>query len=410
MLENILREKKYLIELTQQLISIPSPTGEERQLAEFIVQNMDNMHLDNVIIDEIGNVVAWIDGGLEGPSILLNCHMDTVPVGNKSEWGEYDPIGGEIDESGYIHGRGASDDKGGIALLMTLMKSIGDLRQKGINFAGRLIFSAVVHEEAVEMFGMEHLCRHTLPAKGLSFDLMLLAEPTNLDLWIGHRGKIEISIKTGGKAAHASTPNTGVNAFEKILPLLKDYMTQREELQTEHPKLGKTTTTITRVRCLPENGSTIPYECEVLIDQRYLPGEELELVMKPYEKLIADTRYADPNLDIQLSIRKVEETSYTGFTRKVTKHHPAWLVDDTHEYVLQAKTALNKIGQYPDIGYFPGGTDGGMVSGILGIPTIGYSGQEFDYIHTNDEKVSIDMLYRSLEGYYAIVCDFFGID
>ncbi|MFW6149771.1 MAG: hypothetical protein ACOC6D_07925, partial [Atribacterota bacterium] len=104
MIREVERLKKEVVDFTQKIIRIPSFTGQEEELAGVILEKLREFNLDDAFIDEIGNVVGVIRGNTEnnGPSILLNGHLDIVPAGNLENWNEYDPFGAEIDGKGNI--------------------------------------------------------------------------------------------------------------------------------------------------------------------------------------------------------------------------------------------------------------------------------------------------------------------
>ncbi|CAB1083411.1 hypothetical protein JY97_17410 [Alkalispirochaeta odontotermitis] len=113
----------------------------------------------------------------------------------------------------------------------------------------------------------------------------------------------------------------------------------------------------------------------------------------------------DPQFDATVCVRSVIEKSYTGYEKKVQKYHPPWITDPEHPLVQKILLALKRSGQQPDIRYWKFGTDGSMTAGLLGIPTVGYSGTEERYAHTSDERVNIAMMMQSLEGYFAIISE-----
>ncbi len=179
MIPTINNIRKELVELTQEIIKIPSLTGEEAELARVVLMKLKEFGIDNAFIDGIGNVVGVIKGQEKGLNILLNGHLDVVPVGNIHDWQPYDPFGGEIDSQGNIHGRGAADLKGGLAVQLYVMKLLKMLQDRGNSFKGNLIFSAVVHEEAAQMgiptigySGTEERYAHT-PAERVNIEMMM---------------------------------------------------------------------------------------------------------------------------------------------------------------------------------------------------------------------------------------------
>ncbi len=398
-IENIRQE---IVDFTQKIIKIPSYTGEEGELAAVILNKLYEFGLDNAFIDEIGNVVGVIRGQETGPSILLNAHLDVVPAGNPETWYPYHPFGGEIDNRGNIHGRGAADIKGGLCAQLFTMKL---LKNSGACLKGNLIFSAVVHEEAAEMFGMEYLCKNTLPDNRLSCDLVLICEPTGLNVVLGQRGKVEIVVKTKGKSVHSSIPRAGINALEKMMPVLDHIFNKMHQSLSSHPLIGESAVTVTDLTCRPGKLSIIPDECEISIDRRYMPGEHVEELLAEFEHLFDQIKKDDPQFDANVSARKCIERSYTGYEKEVQKYHPPWITDESHPLVNKTLQALKKIGQDPEIRYWKFGTDGSMTAGLMGIPTIGYSGTEERFAHTPDEMVNIEMMMLSLEGYFAIVSE-----
>lgn len=402
--------KDEVVEFTQEIVRIPSITGNEEEIAKKFLKKLEEIRVDDAFIDGIGNVVGVILGEGKGPNILLNGHLDIVPTGNVKNWLEYEPFGAEIDKEGNIHGRGAADVKGGLSVQLYTLKLLKTLKEKGISLPGNLIFSAVVYEEAAEMFGMEYLCKTTLPDRKLDFDVVFLCEPTNLNVVIGQRGKVEIIVKTNGKTAHSSTPQLGINALEKMMPLLHKIFNEMNNNMGSHHLLGNGSITVTNLICKPGVLSIIPDECEIYIDRRYLPDEKLEDQLSEFNRIFKEIKKNDPRFKATVKVREVVERSYTGYEKKVQKVHPPWMTDEKNIYVNKTLLSLKKIGQNPKIGYWKFGTDGSMSAGLMGIPTIGYSGAEEHYAHTPEELVNIEKMIKSLEGYFAIVCELFNID
>jgi putative selenium metabolism hydrolase len=400
--ESIRRE---LIELTQAMIRIPSYTGKEKPLAEFIIDKLKEYNADEAFIDGIGNVVGVVKGSHPGPTVLLNGHLDIVPVGNVENWNGFDPFGAEIDAGGNIRGRGACDLKGGLSVHLYMIKLFQQIKNSGQPIFGNLVFTAVVFEEAAEMFGMEYLFEKTFPEKQIHCDVVFLCEPTGLKVVLGQRGKVELVIKTFGRTAHSSRPEAGVNALEKMVPVLEYIFGPAANHMKSHELLGDSSITVTNLVCRPGTLSIIPDECEISIDRRYMPEQDVEDLIKEFEALFAEIQKTDPEFKAEVYSRKFVETSYTGYQKEVRKFHPPWITDAGHPFAVKTMSALKKVGQTPEINYWKFGTDGSMSAALLGIPTIGYSGTEEKYAHTPEEQVNIAMMLRSLEGYHAIIAE-----
>lgn len=410
MLKAVADVKDDVVKFTQEMVKIRSYTGEEKELAEFILQKLQDFDLDDAFIDGIGNVIGIIRGKGTAPNIMLNGHLDIVPAGNIENWDGFDPFGAVIDDDGNIRGRGTADLKGGLSVQLYTMNLLKQLKDKGFLPQGNLIFSAVVHEEAAEMFGMEYLLKKTLAGKDLDIDFVLLCEPTGLDVVLGQRGKVELVVTTKGRTAHSSRPEAGINALEKMVPILDHIFNKMSKSTTSHDLLGDSSVTVTNLVCRPGGLSIIPDECEISIDRRYMPDQTIEDLLNEFESLFANLNKSDPEFQATVYPRKITERSYTGYEKEVKKYHPPWIVREDNPYVKKSIAALKKIGQEPQLKYWKFGTDGSMTASLMNIPTIGYSGTEERYAHTPKEMVNIDMMLKSLEGYYAITSELLNIN
>lgn len=379
-----------------ELIRTPSPSGEEKALAELCAAQMSQLGYDEVFIDAIGNVVGVLRGSGGGANLMFNSHMDHVDPGNAALW-QYPPFGGVVAD-GYLHGRAASDVKGGLA---TQIYAGALLRQAGIPLKGDIIFSGVVQEEPAEMLGIRHLCEQTLPQHQLRFDLMLSSEATGLNLFLGHRGRVELEVVSEGRTSHGSAPWRGINAVSKMLPVLTAVEQLAGTLPT-HPVLGQATLALTNISCSPGRLSIIPDVCSVALDRRLLPEETPAQALAQIEAILADLAASDADFKAAARIRSVRETSWTGLVADCAKQMDAWLIRPEHPLVIETAKALHTIGQTPDFGIWDFATDASYVTGVLGIPTIGYSPMEEQYAHTPSDRVSLEMMKKALAGNAAI--------
>jgi putative selenium metabolism hydrolase len=399
--------KKDLVPFAQELIRTPSLPGDEEKVADLVLARLQAGDVDESWVDEIGNVIGVMRGEGSGPNVLLNGHMDVVPPGQLEKW-EHAPFAADIDSAGTLHGRGSADMKGGLASLVFAMLAMKELRDRGLKLTGDIIFSAVVHEETAGMLGMHYLCEHSLPARKLGFDVCYLAEPTNGRINLGHRGKVEILVRTRGKTAHSSSPWMGVNAIEKMVPVLEAVFQEIAPSLPSDPELGRSTITVTKVVCEPGALSIIPDLCEISVDRRYLPGETVEEILADFEAMFDRLRAKDPDFAASASVRTMMERSYTGLEREVQKQRPAWNVSKENAFVRETCNAMIDIGREPELGYFRGGVDGALTAGVMGVPTMGYSGADESLAHTEEEHTTVKTLVSDMEAYVAILTRLLG--
>lgn len=391
-----------VIAFAQKLIQTPSISGEEGVLAQLCVDKMLELGYDEAFIDEIGNIVGIIKGSGGGLNIMYNSHMDHVDPGNEANW-QYPPYGAVIDQ-GYIHGRAASDVKGGMA---AQIYAGALLKKAGIPLKGDFIYTGVVQEEPAEMFGMKYLCDHTLPGRGVQFDLMVSSEATSMNLFLGHRGRVELEVVTKGRTSHGSAPWRGINAVYEMMPVIEEVQKLAETLP-EHEFLGKATLALTIINCSPGRLSIIPDLCTVSLDRRLVPGESAEHAVGQIQEIIDRVKKHKPEFKAEVGVRKVVETSYKGYSQECEKYMNPWVIEKDHPFVVQAVAALQAVDQNPGFGKWDFGTDASYVTGVLNIPTIGYSPMEEQYAHTPYDRVNIDYLIQSVAGNAAIAYQIAG--
>jgi putative selenium metabolism hydrolase len=411
MLKVVENTKDSFVDLMKDMISTKSLTCAEGDFAKLLLDRLGKVEgVDECFADGAGNVCAIIRGAGEGPNILLNGHMDAVDEGNLDNWAPYDPYVPSIVD-GKLIGRGISDLKGGLAAQVCAFEAMAaHVVETGKKLPGDLIFLGVVQEEPAEMFGMEYFFNHTMAEKNIKADCVYLCEPSSLDLAIGQRGKVELVVKTYGKCAHSSAPEQGVNALEYMVPVLQDIFSHTG-IDLQQDNVG--TTPITVTNCTVKPGGTlscIPDECEISVDRRYSPNQTIDDLMAEFEAIFARLKTRWPDFKATVEPRVYEETSYTGYTNKVKKYHPAWATPEDNEFVQKSFKALHALGQNPAAKYWKFGTDGGTTCAIHGIPTIGYSGATESQAHQPKEYVDIEEMYKTYEGYIAMLAEIYGID
>ena len=300
LLNQIAKElKPQAVDFCQRLIRTPSISGDEEAVADIYLAEMEKLGYNQVFRDDWGNVVGIIEGDEPGPTIMFNCHLDHVDIGDPSEWGGYEPYGGEIDEievdnqdntglelAEVIHGRAASDTKGGGATQVYGGAVLLELRKKGYKLKGNYMFTGVVLEEPAEQLGMIKLIDETFPKKALDYDCVVSAEATSLNIYLGHRGKMEILVTVYGRTSHGSSPWLGINAVNKATKLInkiEDDLVKRFPVDSE---LGKASIALTNITCTPGALAIIPDRCYLTYDRRLHPDETPESCVREIQELI----------------------------------------------------------------------------------------------------------------------------
>ena len=192
----------YTAENLSRLVKIKSLSTEEKDVQLELKRQMKEAGFDEVIIDGLGNVIGRIGNGKK--ILAIDGHMDTVDIGNRENW-DFDPLGGEI-KDGFVHGRGTVDQEGGPAAFVTtgrILKELDFDKDLTIYFVG-----SVMEEDC------DGLCwKYIIEEEGIKPDFAISTEPTNLNIYRGHRGRMEMHVSFYGVSSHGSAPERGKNAI-----------------------------------------------------------------------------------------------------------------------------------------------------------------------------------------------------
>ena len=356
------------VELAAELVRIKSLSGDEGDLAEFLIRTLRRFMA--VEQGPLGAVIAEIRNG-KGPTVMFEGHMDTVPPGDEAAW-SVPPFSGE-ERQGYLWGRGAVDMKGAIAAQIAAAVASRE------RVRGTLYLVYVPHEETAEGAVLDRVLEVIdVP------DLVVLGEPSNLRLGIGHRGRTVIRLLARGKIAHASMPQSGRNAINLMIKQLPKALSR--ELPSD-PLLGSGTHTPTSIYTFTW-GPVVPDRCVVEIDRRIVVGETRDSVLAAYK-----------GLELEAAIAREELRSYTGETFTVEHFYPAWYFDPGEGFVQWAWHALD----HPPFRVWRFSTDGVVSAGIYELPTLGYGPGDEALAHQPDERVSVGDIARAAEGYKRLI-------
>lgn len=384
------REKE-VIDLCQKLIQAKSYSGEENMVAGRLEEFFKKKGFDKITIDKYGNIIGTIQGKYPGKKIVFDGHMDTVPVGNESDW-SYPPFGAEIHD-GKIYGRGTSDMKGAVAAFVCAAANFAEDTNR--EFAGEIHVAGVVHEECFE--GVAARCI----SEAIKPDYVVIGEASNLNLKIGQRGRAEIKIETFGVPAHSANPEKGINAVYKMAKVIEAV---RGLTPNSHPVLGKGILELTDIKSSPYPGaSVVPEYCAATYDRRLLVGETKESVLKPLEELLEKLRKEDPELKVKVSYAVGKEECYTKETIEGERFFPGWLFDREEPFITDVEAELKKMGFSPEITQYNFCTNGSHYAGEAGIKTIGMGPSLENLAHTINEYIEIEQLTKVTECYYGIM-------
>lgn len=365
------------VNLCQEIIQIPSLSGQEKELANFLQNKMLELDYDEVWIDEPGNVVGKISGDSSLPTIGFTAHMDHVSPGNEEDW-DYPPYSG-TKAKGYIHGRGASDTKGAIATQVYIPQLI---RDSGVEHGDIYVFFVVLEEKGG--YGSREFDRTPL-------DLVILGEPTSNNLRIGHRGRVELLVSIEGKSAHASVPSKADNPHYSMARFLG----RLENLSMNKYNDRESSAAPTLYRTDQESSNVIPSKAVLTMDWRNVPGETTGEIKKIIGGMLPEKGKVEVNQE--------ELQSYKGTNFIQKRERKPYVLPESDVFVSAIENGLtNHLEREVDVNWWDFATDAGCFASHE-IPVVGFSPCEEKFAHTSEDRVSIDLMEVSLECYPVII-------
>jgi len=376
-----------LIDFTQRLIRIPSPSRQEAEVSGVYAEELESIGFDRVSVDSMGNVTGILKGDNPGIRVLFNGHLDHAEPGDMES-----PYSGEIIDGGpfdgepygtrgpVIWGRGAVDMKGAIAAMAYAGKAIKDA---GVRLEKSIAVTAVVREEEARGEGVKFL----LEDSGIRADMSVSGEATGLDICLGHRGKLEYTITTYGKTAHAAMPELSVNAIYKMNDFISEV--RKSYRPPTHPALGDCTYAI--LECGAEPGRLTPItpdKCWIAFDRRYLPSESAASVQKEIQAIFATLKERDPEFQA---------------TIECDKDFPPFYCDEREEAVrLMMRARKEVLGNEAKPRSWRFGVDGTFLH-AAGMPCVGLGPGIEKYAHTPQDHLPVDQLIKACEIYARFI-------
>lgn len=380
------------LSLLKELIAIPSvnPMGRsleagialEGRLSEFLVDLFAKRGFECEqfpVQPGRDNVVARVPGGSGLPTILLDAHQDTVPVEGMTV-SPFDPV----ERSGRVYGRGACDVKGGMAAMICAMDRLAQLdREKRPT-----VVMACTCDEELDQQGAAHLanvfrgtCDERSAFLPVAPDRVIVAEPTELNVGITHRGVVRWEIQTHGKSVHSSDPCRGENAIYRMARLvtqLEQYAQSLTVADDGSPSACGPKTLSVGVIAGGQSVNIVPARCSIQIDRRTIPDEDVTGVLS----------------DVEAYLRR--HLSFDFQMLPPTTLAAPLAADNNRDLADGLLGAVHRVLPSREIVGLPYTTHAPQYA-QTGVPTVVFGPGSIKQAHTADEWLSIEQLDQATE-------------
>ncbi len=374
-----------IIQFMRDIVAIPSYDSQIGPVGERIAQEMRKLGFDEVRFDVQGNILGRVGDGPR--KVLYDSHIDTVGIGDPDAW-EWDPFIGKV-ENGILYARGACDEKNstpGMVYGLAIARDLGLLDGWTAYYFGN----------------MEEWCDGIAPnvlveVEGIRPDFVVIGEPTKMQVYRGHKGRVEMQVVAKGRSAHAASNHLGDNAIYKMLPVIAGIRDLEPQLGDD-PFLGHGKITVTDMHVKTPSINAVPDEATIFIDRRMTFGEDKDEAVAQVAALIP----AGHEKDFEVSILQYRDKSYTGFVFEVEKYFPAWaLPEDAPIVQAGVEAASAYLGHPVPTGKWNFSTNGIYWAGKAGIPSIGFGPGDEIHAHTTLDQVRLQDVVDAT-GFYAL--------
>jgi len=380
-----------VIELTRRLVRIPSVNrdGEREAGAAVLVAGVMRGFGWDPVIDEVApgrpNVIARVEGGRPGPTLMFEGHTDVVTEGDRSAW-SVDPFGGEVID-GRLHGRGSADMKGGVAAMIHAVRAV----ELAGPFPGAIVVAVLCDEEGM----MSGAKAFVASGHGDGVDGVIVCEPEGGEVCTTQKGAIRLRVDAQGKMAHGAMPHEGrspIAALALVVAVLGDFEAELQEEHGEHPHLGLpyVTPSVFSAGSMPQL-NVIPRDGVLAIDVRTVPGLDHSALI---DRVHAELATVSSSTGVDLTLTVIDDRPPT----ETARDHP----------VVQALVAAHReiTGDEPTIGGVPGTTDGTILRRDGGLDVVVYGPGGKWIAHQADEFVELDDLRTSADVYALAALEF----
>ena len=375
-----------ILSFFRQIVAIPSMESDIEAVGKRVGEEMTRLDFDQVYVDKYGSIVGRIGAGEK--IILFDSHLDTVGIGDPGQW-EWDPFEGKV-EDGMLYARGALDEKGstpGMVYGMAFARDLGLLEGYTAYYLGNI-------EEWCDGVG----CQAFSEWENVTPDFVVIGEPTNMQVYRGHKGRLELEVVCKGKSAHAASNYLGDNAIYKMLPVIAAIDKMDADLPS-HKFLGQGRITVTRVSSLSPSDNAVPDECRIFIDRRVTFGDTKEAIIEAINGVIPPEHKDD------FEVRELlyTEPSHTGAVFEYEKYFPAWALEEDDPLIVAGQKTIEALwGGNRAVGKWDFSTNGNYWRGKAGIPCLGFAPGDEIYAHAVNEHVPLADVVEATK-FYALL-------
>jgi acetylornithine deacetylase/succinyl-diaminopimelate desuccinylase-like protein len=344
------------------------------EVAEMIEGEMKGLSFDSVKKDKSGNVIGIIKGYENKDPVVMVSHMNIVDDKHK----------------GYASG--LSECKSGI---ISSIYTAALIKRAMLPLTGDLIVCCVPKFECCD-FGIKYLFEHDLKSKVKKIKGVILCEPTDFNIHIGHKGRMEYEIVVKGRLNRNFIQNRGMNMLGAMFPLINELEKTSKELPSDF-NLGRSDLRIKDVRYNYFQQKDDISEFRIVVDRVFIPEESEGFILNKAKTIAKKVYNQEDDVSVRTILANQSIKTDSGLNLLQAKELKPWAMQSNDQFALRSLEVLKENGFDAKFGYWKKiVTEGSYTYGELGIPTIGFGAGSEETASLSDESINVDKLQRAI--------------
>jgi len=374
-----------LIRFSRKIVDCSSTGSNTTEFTRMISEEMKNLDFDKVTSDKAGNLIGVIKGYENKGALVLISHLDILSPGeDKTE---------AALKSGVIKFKAGivSSVYAGALIKRTLLPLTGDL------------IICCVPRLACCDFGIKYLFENQLKSKLKKIRGVVLCEPTDFNINLGHKGRMEYEIIVKGRLNRNFLENRGINMLGTMFPLISE-LEKASKLMPSDSNLGYSNLRIKDVRYNGYQPKEEMNEFRVVVDRVFIPEEDLSGILDKAKMIAKNVYKGEPDVTVNAVLAMEKVKTHTGMELVSEKEFKPWVMESHKNFALESLKSLTENGFKSSFGYWEKIiTEGSYTCGELNIPTIGFGAGSEEMIDSEAEALSMDKLERAAYGQALII-------
>ncbi len=364
--------RDYTAQNLSKMIQVPGFSCTEKDRVEAIKKMCAEAGMEDIRVDGLGSLLGRVGSGKK--KLVFDAHIDTVGVGDPAQW-KTPPHSGIV-KDGLVYGRGASDQLGGAASMITAARMLKEMAYAG-DYTVWFAFT-VIEEDC------DGLCwKYLIEEEKFVPDMVVSTEPTSCRLYRGHRGRMEIQIDIAGISCHGSAPERGESAAYKAARAALSLEKLNAELKPDDDGfLGKGTITVSQIKVHGPSQCAVPDQAMLYCDRRLTWGEDDKLAISQVEKALSAAGVDK----FSVKMPEYSQPAYTGKVYPQELYFPTWKIPADHPLVQSGVDAYSALyGKAPTVDKWTFSTNCVSICGRHKIPCIGFGPGDENQAHAPNE-------------------------